>query len=96
MCHDAGLDWAHHGAEPCLTHGQVCIRFPPHAIASCVVGTFVPFLIRLTPLCPPVCWCSEDHAREVLGGVDLNGDGVITYDEFKAMMETAGSTSRHA
>lgn len=26
---------------------------------------------------------SEDKAREVLGATDLNGDGVISYEEFK-------------
>lgn len=30
---------------------------------------------------------SEDHAREVVGEIDLNGDGVISYEEFKAMMQ---------
>lgn len=30
---------------------------------------------------------SEEHAREVVGELDLNGDGVISYDEFKAMMQ---------
>lgn len=37
---------------------------------------------------------SEEKARELMGAVDLNGDGAISYDEFKAMMEAAGSTSR--
>mmetsp|Transcript_9411 Transcript_9411/g.14440 ORF Transcript_9411/g.14440 Transcript_9411/m.14440 type:complete len:555 (-) Transcript_9411:311-1975(-) len=32
---------------------------------------------------------SEDHAREILGDVDINGDGVISYDEFKEMMNSA-------
>jgi Ca2+-binding EF-hand superfamily protein len=27
---------------------------------------------------------SEEKAREVLGSTDLNGDGAISYDEFKA------------
>mmetsp|Transcript_25854 Transcript_25854/g.38297 ORF Transcript_25854/g.38297 Transcript_25854/m.38297 type:complete len:121 (+) Transcript_25854:1388-1750(+) len=30
---------------------------------------------------------SEDHARELVGEIDLNGDGVISYEEFKAMMQ---------
>ena len=30
---------------------------------------------------------SEEHAREVAGEIDLNGDGVISYEEFKAMMQ---------
>jgi len=30
---------------------------------------------------------SEEHAREVLGDVDLNGDGVISYDEFEHLMK---------
>jgi len=25
---------------------------------------------------------SEEHAREVIGDVDINGDGAITYDEY--------------
>jgi Ca2+-binding EF-hand superfamily protein len=39
---------------------------------------------------------SEENAREVLGDIDLNGDGVISLEEFKVMMEAAGnSSSRH-
>ena len=30
---------------------------------------------------------SEEHAREIVGEIDLNGDGVISYEEFKAMMQ---------
>jgi calcium-dependent protein kinase len=30
---------------------------------------------------------SEEHAREVASEIDLNGDGVISYEEFKAMMQ---------
>eukprot|EP00602_Paraphysomonas_sp_CaronLab_P005513 CAMPEP_0185023902 /NCGR_PEP_ID=MMETSP1103-20130426/6506_1 /TAXON_ID=36769 /ORGANISM="Paraphysomonas bandaiensis, Strain Caron Lab Isolate" /LENGTH=438 /DNA_ID=CAMNT_0027556691 /DNA_START=177 /DNA_END=1493 /DNA_ORIENTATION=+ len=30
---------------------------------------------------------SEDHARELVGEIDLNGDGVISYEEFKAMIQ---------
>lgn len=26
---------------------------------------------------------SEEKARELLGAIDLNGDGAISYDEFK-------------
>ena len=29
---------------------------------------------------------SEDHAREVLGEVDINGDGEISYEEFRDLM----------
>jgi len=36
---------------------------------------------------------SEDHARELVGEIDLNGDGVISYDEFKAMMQGLNSHS---
>lgn len=36
---------------------------------------------------------SEDHAREVVGEIDLNGDGVISYEEFKAMMQGLNSHS---
>lgn len=36
---------------------------------------------------------SEDHARELVGEVDLNGDGVISYEEFKAMMQGLNSHS---
>ena len=32
---------------------------------------------------------SEEHAREVAGEIDLNGDGVISYEEFKAMMHVS-------
>ena len=32
---------------------------------------------------------SEEHAREVAGEIDLNGDGVISYEEFKAMMQVS-------
>jgi calcium-dependent protein kinase len=30
---------------------------------------------------------SEEHAREIVGEIDLNGDGVVSYEEFKAMMQ---------
>jgi len=30
---------------------------------------------------------SIQHAQEVIGGIDLNGDGIISYDEFKEMMQ---------
>jgi len=30
---------------------------------------------------------SEQHAREVFGDVDLNGDGVISYEEFEHLMK---------
>lgn len=30
---------------------------------------------------------SEDKAREVLGATDLNGDGAISYDEFKVRFQ---------
>lgn len=36
---------------------------------------------------------SEDHARELVGEIDLNGDGVISYEEFKAMMQGLNSHS---
>lgn len=36
---------------------------------------------------------TEENAREVLGDIDRNGDGVISLDEFKNMMEAAGSSS---
>lgn len=36
---------------------------------------------------------SEEHAREVAGEIDLNGDGVISYEEFKAMMQGLNSHS---
>lgn len=36
---------------------------------------------------------SEDHARELVGEIDLNGDGIISYDEFKAMMQGLNSHS---
>lgn len=36
---------------------------------------------------------SEDHAREVCGEIDLNGDGVISYEEFKAMMQGLNNNS---
>ncbi|CAN0494031.1 unnamed protein product, partial [Hapterophycus canaliculatus] len=29
---------------------------------------------------------AEEHAREIMGDVNLSGDGVINYDEFKTMM----------
>jgi len=29
---------------------------------------------------------SEEHAREVVGDADLNGDGVISYEEWRPMM----------
>jgi len=29
---------------------------------------------------------SKEHAREVVGDADLNGDGVISYEEFRAML----------
>eukprot|EP00903_Cladosiphon_okamuranus_P009815 g9329.t1 len=30
---------------------------------------------------------SEDHAREIVGDIDLDGDGEISFDEFRQMME---------
>lgn len=29
---------------------------------------------------------AEEHAREIMGDVNLSGEGVINYDEFKSMM----------
>ncbi|CAN0299431.1 unnamed protein product [Ectocarpus sp. 12 AP-2014] len=42
---------------------------------------------------------SEDHAREIVGDIDLDGDGEISFDEFRQMMEedhatTTGTTSK--
>ena len=36
---------------------------------------------------------SEQHAREVMRDVDTNQDGVISIDEFRAMMRSVGAGS---
>jgi hypothetical protein len=36
---------------------------------------------------------SEEHAREIVGEIDLNGDGVVSYEEFKAMMQRLNNHS---
>ena len=37
---------------------------------------------------------SEEHAREVLGDIDVNGDGVISYEEFKVRAGRCGDHGR--
>lgn len=36
---------------------------------------------------------SAEMARQLLGDIDLNGDGVVSYDEFKAMMQGLSKSS---